>query len=120
MYTIPSFLRSSINSVEKTEGERIEEKIERIMSNKEPIKDGSPLIYTERKAGVMPENDIRTDRWEVAADAMDKVAKAKIAKSEGRTAPKKEEKSDKEVTKDGDIVEKNKDVGDEPTQASDK
>ena len=29
-------------------GERLEEKIQRITSNKEPIKDGAPLIYTER------------------------------------------------------------------------
>ena len=36
-------------------GERLEEKIQRITSNKEPIKDGAPLIYTERKNGVMPE-----------------------------------------------------------------
>lgn len=66
------------------EGERIEEKIDRIVNNKEPIKDGAPIIYTERKDGVQPQYDIRTDRWEIAADAMDKVTASHRAKREER------------------------------------
>jgi hypothetical protein len=62
------------------EGERIEEKIQRIVNNKEPITDGAPIIYTERKEGVQPQYNIRTDRWEVAIDAMDKVSKSYKAK----------------------------------------
>lgn len=62
------------------EGERIEQKIQRIVHNNEPISDGAPLIYTERKDGVRPEMDIRTDRWDIAVEAMDKVSKARIAK----------------------------------------
>ena len=65
-------------------GERLEQKIERIIQNKEPIKDGAPLIYTDRKDGVQPDYDIRTDRFEVAVDAMDKVAKTKLAQREER------------------------------------
>nr|QJB21156.1 MAG: hypothetical protein [Microvirus sp.] len=61
-------------------GEDITTKIERILNNKEPIKDGAPLIYTERKDGVLPGYDIRTDRFEVAIDAMDKVSKTHLAK----------------------------------------
>lgn len=64
------------------EGETIEDKINRIVNNKEPISDGAPIIYTERKDGVHPEHDIRTDRFEVAIDAMDKVAKTHKAKRE--------------------------------------
>lgn len=47
-----------------------------------------PTIYTEKKDGVMPEYDIRTDRFEVALDAMDKINKStadKVAKSKGKT-----------------------------------
>lgn len=62
------------------EGESIEEKVRRIVNNKEPIKDGAPLIYTDRKDGVQPGYDIRTDRFEVAVEAMDKVTKSYIAK----------------------------------------
>ena len=31
------------------EGETIETKVERVVSNNEPITDGAPLLYTERK-----------------------------------------------------------------------
>ena len=61
------------------EGERIETMIERITELNEPIKDGAPLIYTNRKEGVLPEYDIRTDRWEVAIDGMDIVTKTNLA-----------------------------------------
>lgn len=62
------------------DGETIETKVNRIVNNKEPIKDGAPLIYTDRKEGVKAEMNIRTDRWELAIDAMDKVNADKIAK----------------------------------------
>lgn len=47
-----------------------------------------PTIYTEKKDGVQPEFDIRTDRFEVAIDAIDKInqsAAIQIAKSKGET-----------------------------------
>lgn len=47
-----------------------------------------PTIYTEKKDGVLPEYDIRTDRFEVALDAMDKInqsAAGQIAKNKGET-----------------------------------
>lgn len=63
-------------------GERIEQKIDRIVNNKEPITDGAPIIYTERKHGVMPDYDIRTDKWEHAIDGTDKITKSRLAKRE--------------------------------------
>lgn len=62
----------------------LEQKIERMISNKEPIKDGAPLIYTERKEGVRASTNIRTDRFEVAIEGMDKVAKSYQARREER------------------------------------
>lgn len=62
------------------EGETIEQKIERIVTNREPITDGAPIIYMERKDGIQPQYDVRTDRWDLGLDAMDKVTKSKIAK----------------------------------------
>lgn len=47
-----------------------------------------PTIYTEKKDGVKPEFDIRTDRFEVAIDAMDKINRStanQIAKNKGET-----------------------------------
>ncbi len=81
------------------EGETIEMKVERMVSNKEPIKDGAPEIFTERKEGVISAYNIRTDRWEIATDAMDAVSKSKLANREARMNPKEEvvEKDVKEV-----------------------
>lgn len=71
--------------VNKTyEGETIEEKVRRIVNNKEPIKDGAPLIYTDRKEGVLAGTNIRTDRFDVAIDTMDKLHKDSIAKREAK------------------------------------
>lgn len=47
-----------------------------------------PTIYTEKKDGVQPEYDIRTDRFEVAIDAIDKINQSvanQIAKSKSET-----------------------------------
>lgn len=71
-------------------GERLETKVRRITTNKEPIKDGAPIIYTERKDGVLPEYDIRTDRFEIAVEAMDRVAGAHHAKRQEKLTPKEE------------------------------
>ena len=65
---------------ELIEGERIEDKVRRLMDEKSPINDGAPMIYTERKDGVLPAYDIRTDRWEIAQKAMEENMKAISAK----------------------------------------
>lgn len=73
---------SKLESVETYEGETIETKVSRIINEKAPIEDGAPIIFTDRAEGVLPAYDIRTDRWDVAIEAMDAVNKAKIAKRE--------------------------------------
>lgn len=73
---------SSLSINKSYEGESIEDKLERIIQQKEPITDGAPLVFTERKNGVMPEYNIRTDRFEVALNAMDAVQKSTMAKRE--------------------------------------
>lgn len=74
--------RTSISRNTAREGETIERKMERIIANKEAISDGIKPIYTERKHGVLPEHDIRTDRFEVAVEAMDKVHRSSQARRE--------------------------------------
>lgn len=81
-----------------TEGETIELKIERIVNNKEPIKDGAPIIYTERKEGIRPSTNIRTDRFEIALDATEKIQKSYQARRE-ENAKKKEPKSTEKDSK---------------------
>lgn len=64
------------------QGEDIEVKVKRITENNEPIKDGAPITYTEKKDGVRPEFDIRTDKWELVQEKMEagNIQKMKIAK----------------------------------------
>jgi len=62
------------------EGETIEQKVMRITENNEPITDGAPIIFTARKDGVLPAYDVRTDRFEIAIDGMDYVAKSNLAR----------------------------------------
>jgi hypothetical protein len=90
---------STLTSVEKLEGEPIEHKIERIVSNKEPITDGAPSIYTERKDGVISAYNIRTDRWEIASEAMDKVSGSVQAKRDAKASIKAEKAEDVKVVK---------------------
>ena len=47
--------RTLININESYEAETLEQKIEKIVSSKEPIDETAPIIYTERKKGVQPE-----------------------------------------------------------------
>lgn len=72
------------------EAEPREVKLRKIISGEASnMEDGVfPTIYTEKKDGVRPEYDIRTDRFEVAVDAIDKInqsAANQIAKSKGET-----------------------------------
>lgn len=84
-------------AVEIKESETIEKKVRRIVQNNEPITDGAPIIYTEKKDGVRPEFDIRTDKWQIAMDAMDAVNRERISKSKqygnGETKPEAEKES---------------------------
>lgn len=82
MYNYRKSTKTTLKRNTSYQGERIEEKINRIVNNKEPITDGAPIVYTERKDGVLPAYNIKTDRFEIAVDAMDKVAKSHIAKRE--------------------------------------
>lgn len=75
--------RTGFNINNSVEGERIEDKVERLVNNREPIRDASTIIYTEKKDGVMPAYNARTDRFEVAIEAMDKVHRSGIAKRDG-------------------------------------
>lgn len=78
------YTETSLNVYEAIEGEPIEHKVERIISNNEPITDGAPEIFTERKDGVIEAYNIRTDRWEIATNAMDIVSSNELAKRQQR------------------------------------
>ena len=73
------------------DGESIENKVRRITENNEPITDGAPIIYTNREDGVLPAYNIRTDRWEIAQQAMEAVNQANLAKSKNYGKIKEEQ-----------------------------
>lgn len=106
MYKYRKGTKTLINLENTIEGETIEKKCERMVHNKEQIKDGAPLIFTERKDGVIQAYNIRTDRWEVATEAMDLVQKSKDAKRDDK--PKNEDEK-------GKVIEMKNDGGAEST-----
>lgn len=75
------YSRPPKTNYEYQDGESIESKVQRITENNEPITDGAPIIYTNREDGVLPAYNIRTDRWDIAQQAMDAVNQANLAKS---------------------------------------
>lgn len=84
MYKQNRLQATSLRVNNSFEGETIEKKLRRIENNKEPITDGAPIMYTERKDGVRAETNIRSDRWDIAIDAMDHVSQSHKAKRENR------------------------------------
>lgn len=73
--------RTGLRINSSTVGESIESQVDRAMNNKEPLDNtaGEP-IYTERKNGVLPQYNIRTDRWDIAVEAMTAVSGSFAAK----------------------------------------
>lgn len=101
MYRQNKMSKTNIRLHKTREGETIEAKVRRITLNNEPIKDGAPIIYTDRKEGVLPAYDIRTDRFDIALDAQDIVNKSKQAKREGNTELGKVAKKNMETETSG-------------------
>lgn len=76
------FNKTNFDINESVEGRSIEEKMRETTLNGQPIESAAPLLYTDRKDGVLPEYDIRTDRWKIAQETVDKVVRSQIAKSQ--------------------------------------
>lgn len=99
MYKIQLPQETTLEVNAEYEGESIEEKIRRMIETGEPIGETSPIIYTERKEGVRPEYDIRTDMFDLAIDAMTVSSKGHLAKREERAKLGEEAKKAMEVEK---------------------
>lgn len=67
---------TTMTGVEPYECETLTEKLRRMTEQKEPIKAEVEIVYTEKKDGVLPGYDIRTDRFEVAREAIEKMQRA--------------------------------------------
>lgn len=89
-------MKSNIRTDRKniSRGQFLHKKIQRWLNDKEPIKNETEVIHQERRQGVEPAYDIRTDRFEAALDAKDTVEKIKQAKREAKYKPKIETKKE--------------------------
>lgn len=56
-------------------GETLELQIKRMKETNQPIEGGAPTIFTARKDGVIPEYDIRSDKWDRALENMEQVSR---------------------------------------------
>ena len=81
---------TSIDRNVSKEGIPLERKIEQMMLTNEPIGNEKPLIYTERKDGVLKGYDIRTDRFDVALEAEISIDKHKAAQRDAAAKAEKE------------------------------
>lgn len=71
-----------------TESESLEQQMRRARDNKEPIKATAKITYNDRKDGVLPQHDIRTDRFMIAMMATDKIHATKAAERMAMDFPK--------------------------------
>ena len=95
MYKHKISYKTKIKVNESYEAMPLEYEVKKITEEKVPIQSVSPEIFTERKDGVKPEYDIRTDKWLIAELAMEAVSQQQLA-NRGKKAAENE-KSDKKT-----------------------
>ena len=62
------------------DGQSIEQFIRKARAGGEPIQATAKITYNDRKDGVLPQHDIRADRFEIALLATDKIHASEAAK----------------------------------------
>lgn len=82
-----------LNRNNTSEGTTLEKQIELAKSNKEDMPKEVDLLFTEKKDGVIPSTNIRTDRQEVALDAIDKIHKSAQNRRDAMNKTKEEEET---------------------------
>lgn len=70
-------------SLETRAGIPIEVRVKRLLEGAESIEQTAPIIYTDKKDGVRPEFDIRTDSWEIKQAAMDAIHESSLRRRNG-------------------------------------
>lgn len=87
-----------ISTTMDTVADSIEQEMRRARSNKEPIKATAKITYNDRKEGVLPQHDIRTDRFEIALMATDKIHASKYAERQSLDFPVVDENGEPIIT----------------------
>lgn len=91
VYKVPERIKRCIEIEDNIyTGESIEQMLRRVKDG-ETIEMGTkPLLYSERKYGVIPESDIRQDRMDLARDAMDYASRMDEARRRGMPGTREE------------------------------
>lgn len=80
-------------SIECPEGITIEKQVALIQKGNAENEHIKEMLYGERREGVIQGSNIRTDKWEIAVDAMDKSTKSVISKRLNKLTVVKEEEN---------------------------
>lgn len=98
-YKKPHYVQTRLKINQSVQGEPLEIKVERLMNNREPVggKNPAPLLYMERNEGVRASTNIRTDRWEIALDATEKIQKSYKARRDEKAKDREPVKRDGEA-----------------------
>lgn len=88
---------------ETYEAESLEEKLRRMIETGEDVGETVTCTYTERKDGVLPEYDIRTDRFDLAVAATDKVSATLQSQREERIKAKEKKVETPVIDENGNI-----------------
>lgn len=106
MYKKTQANKTGLTVNNSVQGQSIEDKVMKLIDNKEPIKDNAPLIYQERKDGVQPAYDIRTDKMEIAVEAMTKVATTHTGERNKRLGEEAKKNMEKEIKTENKKIDK--------------
>lgn len=70
---------NKIKGVQLYEDKCLTEKLKKLKTEGGQIETGAPMEYTNRTDGVLPQHDIRTDKWEIAQNKIQGALDAKRA-----------------------------------------
>lgn len=70
------FSKSKLSVNNSFRGKWLAEEINKMMENNEPISSTIQTEYTRPEDGVLPQHDIRTDKFDLIQSSMDKATKA--------------------------------------------
>lgn len=78
MFRKVNYKNCEMDGVDTYEDQSLTEKIRKLKTEGGQIESGAPIIYCNRTDPVAPACNIRTNRWELAQEAMHKAYKAKL------------------------------------------
>ena len=98
-----TYYKSRIKVWNVKDCESLEEFLKRAIAGNEPIQASVKVTYNDRKDGVLPQHDIRQDRFEIAMLATDTIHRSEAAKRKSADFPQ-QLKAAQEIAKSGEVT----------------